>query len=152
MKPSVTSKPLFSAEQMTAAWAAAPDHVDDPDCSYNPNDPAAVETYWKNAIVSHSLPDLRTKLAAQRGRQKRPVKESVTVRYSPDVLAYFRATGAGWQTRMNDVLREWVKSSHSVLSVDTTSVCNRIGVAKGKFKASDSIDTRNKEVAHVFLS
>jgi uncharacterized protein (DUF4415 family) len=26
----------------------------------------------------------------------------------PEVIAYFKATGAGWQTRMNDALREWV--------------------------------------------
>jgi uncharacterized protein (DUF4415 family) len=30
------------------------------------------------------------------------------VRYSPEVLAYFRATGAGWQTRMDEALRDYV--------------------------------------------
>lgn len=30
------------------------------------------------------------------------------MRYSPEVLAYFRATGAGWQTRMDEALREYV--------------------------------------------
>jgi len=30
------------------------------------------------------------------------------VRFSPEVLAYFRATGAGWQTRMDEALREYV--------------------------------------------
>lgn len=111
MKPSAISKPPFSAEQMAAALAAAPERVDDPDCPYDPNDAAAVEAFWKDAIVSHSLPELREKLAARRrGRNKRPTKEPVTVRYSPDVLAYFRASGAGWQTRMDEALREWVKS------------------------------------------
>ena len=32
----------------------------------------------------------------------------VSVRYSPEVLEYFKSTGAGWQTRMNDALRKWV--------------------------------------------
>ena len=41
-----------------------------------------------------------------RGPQKAPTKVAVTVRYSPDVLAAFKATGAGWQTRMNEDLRE----------------------------------------------
>src|SRR6266481_249581 len=32
-------------------------------------------------------------------------KEAIKLRIDPDVLAYFRATGPGWQTRMNDALR-----------------------------------------------
>lgn len=48
----------------------------------------------------------------QRGPQHSPIKQSVSIRYSPEVLEYFKATGAGWQTRMNDALREWV-AQHS---------------------------------------
>jgi uncharacterized protein (DUF4415 family) len=44
----------------------------------------------------------------QRGAQKRPTKEPVTVRYSRDVLEYFRTTGPGWQARMDAALKEWV--------------------------------------------
>ena len=40
----------------------------------------------------------------------RPIKEQVAVRYSPDVLAVFRATDAGWQTRMYDALRDWLRT------------------------------------------
>lgn len=35
-------------------------------------------------------------------------KEAVKLRLDPDVLAHFRATGAGWQTRINDTLRKAV--------------------------------------------
>lgn len=42
------------------------------------------------------------------GSTKDDAKQAVTVRYSPDVLAAFRATGAGWQTRMNDALKDWL--------------------------------------------
>ena len=42
----------------------------------------------------------------------RPKSESpkllVSVRYSQEVLAYFKSTGEGWQSRMDDVLREFV--------------------------------------------
>jgi uncharacterized protein (DUF4415 family) len=38
------------------------------------------------------------------------VKRSVTVRYDADVIAAFRSTGKGWQTRMNEALREWIQS------------------------------------------
>jgi uncharacterized protein (DUF4415 family) len=44
----------------------------------------------------------------QRGAQKRPTKEPVTIRYSRDVLEYFRTTGPGWQARIDVALKEWV--------------------------------------------
>lgn len=36
-------------------------------------------------------------------------KKSVHLRLSPDVLAWFRKTGPGWQTRIDDVLRKAAK-------------------------------------------
>jgi len=40
-------------------------------------------------------------------RKKRTVKKIITtIRLSPEVLTLFRATGPGWQTRMDEVLRE----------------------------------------------
>ena len=36
-------------------------------------------------------------------------KEQVAIRFDKDILAAFRATGRGWQTRMNDALKEWLK-------------------------------------------
>jgi uncharacterized protein (DUF4415 family) len=32
------------------------------------------------------------------------------VRYDADIVAAFKATGKGWQTRMNEALRDWLKS------------------------------------------
>jgi uncharacterized protein (DUF4415 family) len=46
----------------------------------------------------------------QRGPQVAPTKQLVSVRYSPEVLAYFKASGAGWQSRMDDALKQWVFS------------------------------------------
>jgi len=44
------------------------------------------------------------------GRPKALVtKEAVSIRLSPEVLAYFRSTGRGWQTRLDAVLREYVE-------------------------------------------
>ncbi|MBF0143631.1 MAG: BrnA antitoxin family protein [Magnetococcales bacterium] len=44
-----------------------------------------------------------------RGRPASPDRKVLlSVRYSPEVVNFFRATGPGWQTRMDDVLREWV--------------------------------------------
>ncbi len=41
-----------------------------------------------------------------RGPQKAPTKQLVSLRLDPDVLAHFRATGPGWQSRINAALRE----------------------------------------------
>ena len=44
-----------------------------------------------------------------RGRPKSENKKLlVSVRYSPEVLAYFKSTGEGWQSRMDGVLRQYV--------------------------------------------
>ena len=46
---------------------------------------------------------------ALRGRPRSDSKKLlVSVRYSPEVLNYFKSTGAGWQARMDGVLREYV--------------------------------------------
>jgi uncharacterized protein (DUF4415 family) len=48
-------------------------------------------------------------LKSVRGRPKLENKKLlVSVRYSPEVLTYFRSTGEGWQARMDGVLREYV--------------------------------------------
>ena len=48
-----------------------------------------------------------------RGRPKAAsTKQLVSIRYSPEVLAYFKSTGDGWQSLIDRVLREYV-TSHS---------------------------------------
>lgn len=48
-------------------------------------------------------------IRALRGRPKSENKKLlVSVRYSPEVLAYFKSTGEGWQSRMDGVLRKYV--------------------------------------------
>ena len=48
-------------------------------------------------------------IRALRGRPKSENKKLlVSVRYSPEVIAYFKSTGEGWQSRMDGVLRKYV--------------------------------------------
>ena len=48
-------------------------------------------------------------LRGLRGRPKSASpKQLVSVRYSAEVLAYFKSTGDGWQSRMDGVLRAYV--------------------------------------------
>ena len=48
-------------------------------------------------------------ISSFRGRPKseRP-KQLLSIRYSPEVVSYFKATGTGWQARMDRVLRDYV--------------------------------------------
>ncbi|MBP6405512.1 MAG: BrnA antitoxin family protein [Proteobacteria bacterium] len=52
--------------------------------------------------------------AARRGRPPGSVspatKQAVKLRLDPDLLAALRASGAGWQTRVNAILRQAVLS------------------------------------------
>ena len=48
-------------------------------------------------------------LKSVRGRPKSENKKLlVSVRYSPEVVAYFKSTGEGWQSRMDGVLQQYV--------------------------------------------
>jgi uncharacterized protein (DUF4415 family) len=100
MKPGTTSKPFPSKpDEIEAAIQAAPERVHDPECPYDPNDPTAVEAFWKKATVRRP---------GERGPGKKAKKVLLSVRYSPDVVDYFKSTGEGWQTRMDEALKEWM--------------------------------------------
>ena len=48
-------------------------------------------------------------LRSLRGRPKSENKKLlVSIRYSPEVVAYFKSTGEGWQSLMDSVLRQYV--------------------------------------------
>jgi uncharacterized protein (DUF4415 family) len=55
-------------------------------------------------------PALRAKLTTRkRGPQKAPTKQRITIRLSQEVVERFRATGEGWQVRVDTALRDWLK-------------------------------------------
>jgi uncharacterized protein (DUF4415 family) len=57
------------------------------------------------------LPDSAMKRLRPVGRPKADaIKQPVSIRLSPEVVAYFKATGKGWQTRMDEALREYVEA------------------------------------------
>lgn len=45
----------------------------------------------------------------QRGPQRTPTKERIGLRLDREVVDHFRATGPGWQGRINDVLAKHVR-------------------------------------------
>ncbi|MCF8084715.1 MAG: BrnA antitoxin family protein [Deltaproteobacteria bacterium] len=58
--------------------------------------------------VAESHPEIPSRV---RGPQKTPTKKSTTIRLNAEVIEFFKAQGNGWQTKINDVLQEYVDSS-----------------------------------------
>ena len=62
--------------------------------------------------------ELNAAMETYRAKRGRPAgsgtKEQVAIRLDRDILAAFRASGAGWQTRMNVALRDWLKTHSAV--------------------------------------
>lgn len=80
---------------MTAKKRSAPATWNDPDDA-----PALKAAFFKSASLYEGT-QLKT-----RGRPKAVTnKEPVKLRLDADVLAALRASGEGWQTRINDTLR-----------------------------------------------
>jgi uncharacterized protein (DUF4415 family) len=52
------------------------------------------------------FPELAASHRRTHGPQKSPTKAAVSLRLDRRIIDHFRATGAGWQTRLNDVLLE----------------------------------------------
>lgn len=67
------------------------------------------EDFRRMRPASEVLPGLVASARNGRGPQKEPTKEAVTIRYSPEILEFFRATGKGWQTRLNNALLDLVR-------------------------------------------
>jgi uncharacterized protein (DUF4415 family) len=62
------------------------------------------------AIGGKVIRPAQTMLTRPRGRPKKAdAKVHIHIRLSPQVLAHFRAAGPGWQTRIDEVLRDWVE-------------------------------------------
>ena len=81
------AQPLTARQKREIATLAAmpEDKIDTSDIAKLP--PGA----WKNAI---------------QGKWYRPVKQPVSIRLDADVLAWLKAKGAGYQTKVNILLRE----------------------------------------------
>jgi uncharacterized protein (DUF4415 family) len=69
----------------------------------DPDDAPELDDEWfERAEIRHGDRIIRP------GRPRGGAKERISLRVDKDVLAKFRASGPGWQTRMNAALREAV--------------------------------------------
>ena len=99
-------KPLTDEEEarIQAQIAADPDNYESTD-----------EELAQAKPMAEALPELHAALMAEIAKRKagRPkaavTKQTIAIRLDPDVLEAFKAPGPGWQTRMNEALREWIE-------------------------------------------
>ena len=66
------------------------------------------EWFAKAKPVSETHPHIVEAYRRRRGKQKAPTKVRITIRLDADLVAHLRATGRGWQTRVNEALRKAV--------------------------------------------
>ena len=77
----------------------------------DPDNPEWTEEDFKNARpFAEVFPELAESIRKARGRpvMEKP-KRQISLRLDPDVIDAFKATGKGWQGRINDVLRKAAK-------------------------------------------
>jgi uncharacterized protein (DUF4415 family) len=103
--PKTPLKPNVTDWERVKREAASNAPVEDPLGPYDPQDAVAVSNHWKAATLTRG-----------RGRPRVSVKRpTLNMRVNAEVLEAFKATGAGWQTRINAVLRDAV--AHGVTKV-----------------------------------
>jgi uncharacterized protein (DUF4415 family) len=69
----------------------------------------AMATRFEGGIKAKDLtPEILARVA-HRGPQKAQTKVAVSIRLSPDVLSHFKASGPGWQSRIDEALRKAAK-------------------------------------------
>ncbi|MDI7774106.1 BrnA antitoxin family protein [Asticcacaulis sp. EMRT-3] len=67
-----------------------------------------LEAMPDDAIDTNDIPEVSDWSRAERGKFYRPVKKPYSLRLDADVVAWFKASGDGYQTRINAALREYV--------------------------------------------
>jgi uncharacterized protein (DUF4415 family) len=74
----------------------------------DPDDAAHLDRDWfERAEIREDGRLIRPARAVGRPKKDAP-KVAVNIRLDSEVLAYFRATGRGWQSRINEALRKAV--------------------------------------------
>ena len=73
----------------------------------DPDNPEWTEEDFARARPADEvMPDFMAAWRRSRGKQVAPVKVAISARLDADVVAALRASGRGWQTGMNRMLRE----------------------------------------------
>jgi len=91
--PKLKSDHVFVTDEEDAAITAAA--MSDPDAA------PLTDAQWQAA---------KPLMRVGRPPKATPLKVPTTIRFDADVLAALKASGKGWQTRVNQAMREWLKA------------------------------------------
>lgn len=95
-----------------------------PDVPYDRGSKSGTEKFWSEAVPHKGVAELRAK-RGRPGKAAEDRKEQIALRVDRGVLEWYRAQGAGWQTRMNAVLgafRDVCRKNLADTSVQNSSV------------------------------
>lgn len=69
---------------------------------------AALEAMTDDEIDTSDIPETTNWRNAEVGKFYRPIKKSVTIRIDADILDWFKSQDGRYQTKINQVLRNYV--------------------------------------------
>jgi uncharacterized protein (DUF4415 family) len=73
--------------------------------------PEWTDEMFVQAKHASDFPELQGLLKASRGRPKvENPKKTISIRLSNDTLEFFKSTGKGWQTRIDEILTKYAAS------------------------------------------
>ncbi len=87
-----------------------PKHITKEDLDSVESPPLSDEMLSRMRPVKESHPNIPQRV---RGPQKEPLKVPVSIRLSPDIAEYFKSQGKGWQTKINNILHDYMKTHGS---------------------------------------
>lgn len=95
----MTSSRPFSPAQIAAAASAAP-----------LQSTGQHKVDWSQSTVTRGggVAATVSALRKARGPNKKPAKEQVAIRLDQELVSALRASGPGWQTRVNTALKDWL--------------------------------------------
>ena len=76
--------------------------------SPDPDHPPTTDAFWEGELLKCAGEPMG--VVRTRREQKTPTKVTTTIRLLPEVVALFKSQGQGWQIRLDDVLREYVRN------------------------------------------
>lgn len=90
-----------------------PRGFDDDEIVFDDDNPEWTAEDFKRARPAHEVlpPEVLKAFPKLRGPQKAPTKVPVSLRLSREVVEHFKATGSGWQTRIDEALKAAIKKA-----------------------------------------
>jgi uncharacterized protein (DUF4415 family) len=85
-----------------------PDHIKQEDWDSVESPPLSKKMLSKMQPVKKLHAEIPARV---RGPQKKPTKKQLTIRLNPEVVDYFKIQGKGWQTKINEVLTDYIRSN-----------------------------------------